>query len=253
VALMVLVFSFMLGPFLQDVLAREEMRHWLYVLDQPGNISRLSDPAVLRQAERYVGARFNTQLTDSAFWNLPGLDPELARLRPKAEELARLAQEVSPEELRGLETALAAERAIVARNAGSMKAGEPSTLLVSMVSAWTLLVPVIVMALVTAAIVPGGLLTRRAGLAVVTADGREISRGRSMWRALIASSPTVPAVLALVVGVRSGPTVEAWITAHVGVTMLAPLCVMAALALWTVARPQQGPHDWIARVWVVPR
>lgn len=31
------------------------------------------------------------------------------------------------------------------------------------------------------------------------------------------------------------------------------LLVLAALALWTIARPQQGPHDWLARVWVVLR
>jgi len=267
VALMVLFCWFVLVPslatFMQNVSARGEMLHWLYMLNDPPEGSRLSDPAVMRQVERYVGARFNTQLTDSAFWNLPGLQPAqagsksrqaFARLRPKAEEVARLAQEVSPEELRGLETALAAERAVVARDAWSMEtAEEPTTLLVSMVFAWTLLAPVIVITLVMAVIVPGGLLIRTAGLAVVTADGREISRGRSMFRALIASSPTVPAVLALVVGVRSAPPLEAWITAHIGVTMLAPLCVMAALALWTVARPQQGPHDWMARVWVVLR
>ena len=267
VALMVLIGWFVLGPFfgtfMQNASARGEMLHWLYMLDDPPEGSRLSDPAVMRQAERYVGARFNTQLTDSAFWNLPGLQPAqagsrsrqaFARLRPKAEEVARLAQQVSPEELRGLETALAAERAIVARDAGSTEEAEgPTTLLFSMVFAWTLLAPVIVITLAMAGIVPGGLLTRMAGLAVVTADGREISRGRSMLRALIAASPTAPAVLALVIGVRSAPPLEAWITAHIGVTMLAPLCVMAALSLWTVVRPQQGPHDWIARVWVVAR
>jgi hypothetical protein len=268
VALLVLVSWFVLvpsvGTFMQNVSARAEMLRWLYMLtDPPPEGSRLSDPAVVRQVERYVGARFNTQLTDPAFWNFPGLQPEqagtrsrqtFARLRPKAEEVARLAQEVSPEELRGLETALTAERAIVARDAGAVEeAEEPITLLVSMVFAWTLLAPVIVITLVMSVIVPGGLLTRTAGLAVVTGDGREISRGRSLWRALIAASPTAPAVVALVVGVRAAPLVEAWITAHIGVTMLAPLCVMAALALWTVARPQQGPHDWIARVWVVPR
>jgi hypothetical protein len=187
------------GTFMQNVSARAEMLRWLYMLtDAPPEGSRLSDPAVVRQVERYVGARFNTQLTDPAFWNFPGLLPEqagtrsrqtFARLRPKAEEVARLAQEVSPEELRGLETAPTAERAIVARDAGAVEeAEEPITLLVSMVFAWTLLAPVIVITLVMSVIVPGGLLTRTAGLAVVTGDGREISRGRSLWRALIAAS-----------------------------------------------------------------
>lgn len=266
VALMVLA-SFLLMPtlrtFMQAVSARGEMLHWLYMLNDPPEGSRLSDPVLARQAERYVGARFNTQLTDSSFWNLPGLQPQqagpesrqaFAGLRPKAEEVARLAQEVSPEELRSLETALAEERAIVARDAGTMDEAEgPITLLVSMVFAWSLLLPVVVLTLVMAVIVPGGILTRTAGLAVVTSDGREIGRGRSLLRALIATLPTMPAVLALVVGIRASPLVEAWITEHVELTMLVPLCVMAALVLWTIARPQQGPHDWIARVWVVPR
>ena len=227
-----------------------EMWNWLIMLDEPPEGSRLRDPVVARQAERYVSARFATQLADKRFW-----DSQASRtppLRPKAEALARLTPEVLPEELPALEAALTAERAAVARQAGLDGDVGPLPLLVSMVSTWSLLAIVIVLTPIMAVIVPGGLLTRAAGLAVVTADGREIGRRRSLLRALIACAPALPVVALLVAAIRTLAW-EGWLTDHPGVALLAPLLVLAALALWTIARPQQGPHDWLARVWVVPR
>jgi uncharacterized RDD family membrane protein YckC len=258
VAMMVFFGLFVLVPVIDQSVRADavgamrnwEMWNWLIMLDEPPEGSRLRDPVVARQAERYVSARFATQLADKGFWDLQaGRQPSL---RPKAESLARLTPEVSPEELRMLETALTAERAAVARQAGLIDDARQLPLLVSMVSAWSFLALAIVLTLIMAVVTPGGVLTRAVGLAVVRADGREIGRGRSMLRALIACAPALPVFALLVAAIRRAAW-EGWLTDHPGAALLAPLLVLAALALWTIARPQQGPHDWLAGVWVVLR
>lgn len=56
-------------------------------------------------------------------------------------------------------------------------------------------------------IVPGGLLGRFLGLAVVTGDGTEISRARSLVRTVVAWSPAIGWLAYLV----TAPKIQGWV------------------------------------------
>ena len=107
---------------------------------------------------------------------------------------------------------------------------------------------VLVISIVSSIAVPGGAATRMIGLAVVTRDGIEIGRGRSLARTLIAWVP-------IFVGLIMLPGSE-----HVlGLDSAVKLCLsiafggMIAGVVWTIAAADRGPHDRIAGTWVVPR
>ena len=98
---------------------------------------------------------------------------------------------------------------------------------------------------------PGGLGTRALRHAVVGRDGREIGRVRSTVRLLIAWSPAI-AWVAYVGNPMFGDVRAMSPDAAYAMGNLA-LLSMAAGALWTIAVPWRGPHDYVAGTWVVPR
>jgi hypothetical protein len=106
-------------------------------------------------------------------------------------------------------------------------------------------------ALISAAIAPGGAVTRLLGLAVVDARGAEIGRWRSLARTAVA---WVPAIVWLVY-LAASPKIQGFLPAPpdplVGLALTA--AALTAGAAWTIARPERGPHDWLTRTWVVPR
>ena len=107
---------------------------------------------------------------------------------------------------------------------------------------------------------PGGLCAdptngspdlRATGLAVVTRDGRDISRLRSAARVLITwSAPFAGAI---------GLWVYAEMVTSDGFAYASPwgiggIYLLPAIgALWTIAHPERGLHDRLAGTWVVPR
>jgi hypothetical protein len=110
---------------------------------------------------------------------------------------------------------------------------------------------VIVLGLISALIVPGGLITRGLRHAVVGRDGREIGRVRSAVRLLIAWSPAIAWIgyvgIPMFGDVREMSPAAAYVVSGIALTF------MAAGALWTITVPARGPHDHIAATWVVPR
>jgi hypothetical protein len=108
----------------------------------------------------------------------------------------------------------------------------------------------IVCGLISVLAVPGGLFTRALRHAVVSRDGREIGRARSVIRFLAAWSPALAWIACVGVPMFGDPRVAP--EAAVGLGSLAVLVIAAGVA-WTVAVPGRGPHDRIAGTWVVPR
>jgi hypothetical protein len=105
--------------------------------------------------------------------------------------------------------------------------------------------------LVSSLLVPGGVITRLGGLAVVTADDREVRRGRSLARALLVWSPAIAWFGYLALGARDPDGIP------VPPSPLVPL-VLAYLLLAvgmtaTLITPWRGWHDRLARTWLVPR
>ncbi len=105
--------------------------------------------------------------------------------------------------------------------------------------------------MLSSALVPGGVVTRLLGLAVVTREGKEIRRWRSLARVLLA---WLPAIMWLGYLVMS-PKIQGWVPAPASplVGVVLTLVALAIGATWAIARPTRGPHDWLAGTWIVPR
>ena len=113
------------------------------------------------------------------------------------------------------------------------------------------LLSMLLLSIVSAMIVPGGLFTRMLGHAVVTRSGSEIGRALSLARVLVAWAPAIAWLLYL----ASSPKVQGFVPTPPNPT-LGALLTLAALgigAVFTIARPERGPHDWLLGTWVVPR
>jgi hypothetical protein len=225
---------------------------WLDALLAPAPAGRLENADIRDSAERYVAERFRASLNDEKFWGTVTAQPVqqaarhalarqlLARYRPDADRLDALTERLRPEIDRAT-----TESRFVAEHAGAFVA-----LIASTVSA-IVLVSMMIAHLVSAAAVPGGVVARAAGLAIVTSQGREASRLRSIGRALIAWSPVLAWCLYLAVSPRTaeGVSLPHW-------PMLAAILtngLLAAGAIATLLHPSRGPHDALANVWVVPR
>jgi hypothetical protein len=113
------------------------------------------------------------------------------------------------------------------------------------------LLPVLLLSLLSALVVPGGVFTRLLGHAVVKSDGTEIGRTLSVARVIVAWAPAIAWLLYL----ASSPKVQGFVPTPPNPLLGAMLTVaaMAIGALFTIARPARGPHDWLLGTWVVPR
>jgi hypothetical protein len=113
------------------------------------------------------------------------------------------------------------------------------------------LVVAMVCSFVSSVLVPGGIVTRLLGLAVVGDDGREIGRSRSFVRVILAWLP----VLVWGGWLLASPKLQGWVPAPRAPLLSAglALAVLGVGACWTVVRPWRGPHDRVAGTWVVPR
>ena len=88
------------------------------------------------------------------------------------------------------------------------------------------------------------------GLAVVKRDGTEITRLRSLLRAILAWSP---AIVWLVFLLSFSPKIQGWVPAprsHVPSVIL--LGILTLGAFWSIARPR-GLQDRMTGSWIVPR
>jgi hypothetical protein len=108
----------------------------------------------------------------------------------------------------------------------------------------TLFVWVCLPALVAALAFRGGLLLRLAGITFVRRDGAPASRLRIFWRALVAWSPLVLAV------VLSSAHVF-----HAGSLLRSAFAaiLVLGLAIFSLAFPDRGAQDRLAGTWPVPR
>src|SRR6185295_7716830 len=84
---------------------------------------------------------------------------------------------------------------------------------------------------------PGGVTTRLIGLAVVTRDGNEIGRVRSLARMLIAWAPILVWLVSVPAQMNMGPGTGSVLA--IGLVFGA----MTAGAVWTIAAADRGVHD----------
>jgi hypothetical protein len=194
--------------------------------------------------ERYTADRFRDELADERTWHDPRSAGLLTPLRPIARRILSTRPEATDEERRA---ALAAARA---------ELGNPVSIRTQVVAIATL-VPAIVLlvsaiaAVLSAFVFPGGLLLRWLGLAVVSRDGRDVTRLRAAWRAIVAWCPILLFWLYVWAWSRGGGEVldafsNWWVPAAAAATALAG-------STWAVAHPARGLPDRLTGTFLVPR
>ena len=110
---------------------------------------------------------------------------------------------------------------------------------------------VLLCALASSVLVPGGVAGRALGLAVVNRRGVEIGRVRSLARALMAWLPGIVWFGYLATAPKIQRVVPAPESPLLAVTLT--LVALGIGAAWAIARPERGLHDRMAGTWVVPR
>jgi len=252
-ALMICPFLFIALSALIVLPGASEKEEILYLLESlngkyPAVETRLTDPDYRAAFERYLVGRHGVLLRDDRFWN-DALSQTigLPALRGIAAEVVTRYSSVSDDEVSRAEAKISAELAYARPQAGPYDDLNIAALFASM-----LVLILIVWCLISAAIMPGGLTMRMLGLAVVTRDGSEVGRVRSVVRAVTAWSPTISVFALLLMLGRFGTGQAPVLTPE-----LLGLCLALVLpiigAVWTIAHPARGLHDRVMGTWVVPR
>jgi hypothetical protein len=253
-AVMMLVLSLALAPALSGFLKSTDavVLRWLQALNEakPSEGSRLGEPAVRDAIERYLVGQYGTRLRDPQFWNQT-ITRDMKAERATAEAMLARHPEVSPGDLAAATTAIAPELDRFNRET-TRATSEASASGATVVGVVTLIGVCfsLVISLLSALIVPGGLVTRLIGLAVVTRDGREIGRLRSFGRAVLMWMPGLIWIAWILIAPRVQGTAT---SANTLPRLLLLFGVFAAGITWTLAKPPRGPHDHAAGTWVVPR
>jgi uncharacterized RDD family membrane protein YckC len=215
----------------------------------PPAASRLREPEIRDAYEIYLVGTYGAELDSDKFWSSPIMQT-LQDRRAIAREALQHHPTVSVEDLSHAST-LIAPAIDRANRDGIIPAGNlagPAAIMIGTLIARSLLLALIC-SIVSSIIVPGGVLMRLLGIAVVTRNGTEISRARSLVRALVA---WLPAILWLWFLLAS-PVIQGWVPAPESQAPTALLLgIMISGAVWSIARPR-GLQDRIAGTWIVPR
>lgn len=252
-----LVSALLLLPSLSRFVDSQEMEalRWLDRLRQsvlPAE-SRLGDPEIRDAVERFVSGRYGALLDGDRFWSGPVTrQVGSAELRRIAEDITARHPSVSAEELDRVSAIIAPEieRAEQwAMSQASDQADGAGIIVMAMTAA--AMGFVLCCSVVSSAIVPGGAATLLLGLAVVTRDGTEIGRWRSLARVLLAWLPGI----AWLAYLAAAPRIQGFVPVPAS-PMLSTGLALGALAMgasWAIAQPTRGLHDRLAGTWIVPR
>ena len=212
--------------------------------------SPMRSPEYRLAVETYLAGQHGALLRNTSLWSSPnqGQDGDRPELRRMASDIAARYPSVTTEELaRSRETIQPTlDRVRPPQSLGVASAG---VIVVNLMVAMGSLL-VLFCSIVSSIAVPGGAATRMIGLAVVTRDGKEIGRGRSLARTLIAWAP----ILVWLVLVAN-PIVMGFGPASPVPVLAISLAFGAMIAgvVWTIAAGDRGLQDRIAGTWVVPR
>jgi len=215
----------------------------------PPAVSRLQDSEVRDAYEIYLVGTWGAELDSDKFWSSP-IMRALQDRRAIARQALQHHPTVSAEELANASVLIAPAIDQAQRN-GVIPVRDlagPATIMIGTLVALSLLLT-LMCSIVSSVIVPGGIVMRLLGIAVVTRDGTEISRARSMGRALVAWLPAIVWLGFLIFS----PKIQGWVPAPQSqVPTIAFLGILTSGAIVSITR-LRGLHDWISRTWIVPR
>ncbi|HET9943724.1 MAG TPA: hypothetical protein VFR05_10300, partial [Terriglobia bacterium] len=217
----------------------------------PREGGRLTDPEIREAFEKYIAGTYRAELANETFWNSPVMR-RMSENRKIAEDLLARHPVVSAEDLNRARAVVEPEIGRLTRSGERDRAGIAGVgVIIAQSISWMAILGVFGLSVLWSLIVPGGILARFVGLAVVTRDGAEISRWRSLVRVLIAWSPAIIWLIVL----AASPRIQGWVpnpSSPVGIA-IPTLGVLAAGALWAIVRPVRGLQDHLAGTWIVPR
>jgi hypothetical protein len=225
---------------------------WLDALNAPAPASRLLDPDMHQDAERYVATRFRASLSDEHFWRT--FTPQRERQAIRHDAARRLLEQYAADAQSLPESSAQLAPEIARADQASRQIADNAEGFVSFVigAALALIMTVLLTChLISSLVVPGGVVTRFNGLAVVTADGHSLSRARSLCRVLLAWSPAVLGFLVLAASLRYPGYIP--LPASPMIVLALTVLPLAAGATATLVQPRRGPHDRLAGTWVIPR
>jgi hypothetical protein len=227
------------------------MMSMLEALHQPNppTASRLGDPEVRDAYEIYLVGTYGGELNSDKFWSSPIMQALQDRRAIASQALAHHPT-VSTEELAHASALIAPaiERIQDKDRLPIRDLASAVAIMLSTLVALSLLLAM-VCSLISSILVPGGAMMRLLGLAVVTRDGTEITRLRSLVRATVA---WLPAILWLAF-LMTSPKIQGWVPAPLShVPTAALLGILTFGAIWATARTR-GLHDRISGTWIVPR
>ena len=212
--------------------------------------SPMRSPEYRLAVETYLAGQHGALLRNTPFWSssTQGQDGDQPELRRLASDIATRYPSVTAEELaRSRETIQPTLDRV--RPPQSLGVASPGVIVMNLMAAMASLM-VLFCSIVSSIALPGGVATRMIGLAVVTRDGNEIGRVRSLARTLIAWAPILPWLVLL-----PNPIVMGFGPASPVPVLAISLAFGAMIAgvVWTIAAADRGLQDRIAGTWVVPR
>jgi hypothetical protein len=199
-----------------------------------------------RLLETYCSATYGRTYANAGFWRDPRARQLTTPLQPIAERVMTRHPVVT-----SADAAIATEATRELLDEQSARDGAATGLAITMALPSAVLLLSAVFAIVSSLVVRGGVLMRLLGLAVVDRRGRLAPRWLSVYRAVVAWSPTLIMWSWFGISMALGRTFEqtfspVWLVAlTIGVSL--------AGAAWTIAHPARGWQDRLTRTWVVPR
>ena len=212
--------------------------------------SPMRSPEYRVAVETYLAGQHGALLRNTRFWSssAQGEDGDRPELRRMASDIATRYPSVTAEELVRSRGTIQPTLDRV-RPPQSLGVASPGVIVLNLMAAMASLL-VLSCSIVSSIAVPGGVATRLIGLAVVTRDGNEIGRLRSLARTLIAWAPILPWLVLV-----PNPVVMGFGPASPVPVLAISLAFGAMIAgvVWTIAAADRGLQDRIAGTWVVPR
>jgi len=208
----------------------------------------VQSPEYRSAIETYLAGQHGALLRNTRYWSssMQGQDADQPELRRLASDIVARYPSVTAEELVRSRETIRSTLDSVRPSQGSGFARSPrATVLTLMTAIGSSLA--LFFSILSPIAIPGGVTTRMIGLAVVTRDGNEIGRWRSLARTLIAWAPILVWLVSVPAQITMGPGTGSVLA--IGL-VFGP---MIAGVVWTIAAASRGLHDRIAGTWVVPR
>ena len=221
----------------------------LVALERKGEANLTKEEREQREAiEVYIAERLRGAAEDKAAYarTFPNLNNSVRDYRVAEQALLKHTQR-TPDEIERADKAVAPLLDAQTTALGQLTRPITLVILTAMVAGGAACF-VAVLGLIGAVVARGGFTLRSFGAALVIKDGRNASRARALFRAIVAWSP-----IALWIGiVKWGPKIQ---QASTGTALIATLAIvlLAAGGVWAWLHPTRGIQDRLAGTWIVPR